>query len=38
MGTHMDALVLENTLLLKEEQPNAKSFDVEAYKQSFSLD
>ena len=38
MGTHMDALVLENTLLLKEEQPDAKSFDAEAYKQSFSLD
>jgi carbamoyltransferase len=38
MGTHMDALVLENTLLLKEEQPDAKSFDAEAYKKSFSLD
>jgi carbamoyltransferase len=38
MGTHMDALVLENTLLLKEEQPNAKAFDVEAYKASFKLD
>jgi carbamoyltransferase len=38
MGTQMDALVLENTLLLKEEQPNANSFDTEAYKQSFNLD
>jgi len=34
----MDALVLENTLLLKEEQPDAQSFDAEAYKKSFSLD
>lgn len=38
MGTHMDALVLENTLLIKEEQPDAKTFDVDAYKQSFRLD
>jgi len=38
MGTHMDALVLESTLLLKEEQPDAKSFDAEGYKRSFSLD
>jgi len=38
MGTHMDALVLENTLLLKEEQPEAALFDAEAYKKSFSLD
>ena len=38
LGTHMDALVLENTLLLKEEQPDAKAFDAEAYKASFKLD
>jgi carbamoyltransferase len=38
LGTFIDVLVLENTLLLKEEQPNAKEFDAEAYKASFSLD
>lgn len=38
MGTHMDALVLENTLLIKSEQPHAEAFDAEAYKQSFKLD
>ncbi|HWN97239.1 MAG TPA: carbamoyltransferase [Methylomirabilota bacterium] len=38
MGTDMDALVLENTLLLKEEQNSAKTFDAEAYKASFKLD
>jgi carbamoyltransferase len=37
-ATHMDALVLGNTLLLKEEQANAKTFDAEAYKASFKLD
>ncbi len=38
MGTDIDALVIENTLLLKEEQPGAKNFDAEVYKSSFSLD
>jgi carbamoyltransferase len=38
MGTHMDALVLEDTLLLKEEQANAHSFDNASYKASFALD
>ncbi len=38
MGTHMDALVLENTLLLKTEQAGAKDFDAESYKRSFKLD
>jgi len=38
MGTHMDALVLENAILFKEEQTNAKPFDAEAYKASFKLD
>jgi carbamoyltransferase len=38
MGTFMDVLVLENQVLIKEEQPNAKEFDVESYKASFSLD
>jgi carbamoyltransferase len=38
MGTHMDALVLENTLLLKDEQLGTTSFDVIAYKSQFVLD
>jgi carbamoyltransferase len=38
MGTDMDALVLENTLLLKEEQPRASSVDIEEYKKTFELD
>jgi carbamoyltransferase len=38
MGTHIDALVLENTLLLKDEQSNAASLDTETYKTSFNLD
>ena len=38
MGTQMDALVLENTLLIKEEQPDMSEFDVESYKASFQLD
>jgi carbamoyltransferase len=38
MGTHMDVLVLEDCVLLKEEQPNAGNVDVEAYKASFKLD
>ena len=38
MGTHMDALVLENCLLIKDEQPAAANFDAEAYKASFQLD
>jgi carbamoyltransferase len=38
LGTDMDALVLENTLLLKEEQTKAPAADVAAYKRSFVLD
>ena len=38
LGTNMDALVLGNYLLLKEQQSNAQTFDVEAYKSSFALD
>jgi carbamoyltransferase len=38
MATHMDALVVENFVLLKEEQPNATAFDREAYLREFSLD
>lgn len=38
MATHMDALVLENCILLKNEQPDAGVFDREAYLGAFSLD
>ena len=38
LGTHMDALVLGDQLLLKSEQPDAKTFDTETYKSSFKLD
>ncbi|HEY6167024.1 MAG TPA: carbamoyltransferase [Verrucomicrobiae bacterium] len=38
LGTNMDALVLGNHLLLRDEQPNVKTFDAEAYKASFKLD
>lgn len=38
MGTHLDALVIENTLLLKDEQSGALPFDADQYQQSFHLD
>ena len=38
MNTNMDALVLENFIILKSEQPNAKEIDVEAYLAEFALD
>ena len=38
MGTHLDALVIENTLLLKDEQSGAQPFDADQYKRSFHLD
>jgi carbamoyltransferase len=38
LATNMDALVLEDFLLLKEEQPNAKQIDVDSYLKQFSLD
>jgi carbamoyltransferase len=38
MFTNMDALVLENFVLLKEDQPNAREIDVEAYLAEFALD
>jgi carbamoyltransferase len=38
MGTNMDALVMENILLLRDEQADASTTDVEAYKKSFALD
>jgi carbamoyltransferase len=38
IGTHMDCLVLENTLLIKGDQPPESLQDEEAYKQSYALD
>jgi carbamoyltransferase len=38
LGTHLDALVIENTLLLKEEQDGAAAFDAAQYQRSFSPD
>jgi carbamoyltransferase len=38
LGTNLDALVLGNHLLLKEEQSGVETFCVEAYKASFQLD
>jgi carbamoyltransferase len=38
MSTNMDALVVENFVLLKEAQPNAKQFDRAAYLNEFALD
>jgi carbamoyltransferase len=38
MHTNMDALVLENMILLKEEQPDAREIDAEAYLAEFALD
>ena len=38
MHTNMDALVLENYVILKQDQPNAKEIDIEAYLNEFALD
>ena len=38
LGTHIDVLVLGQTILLKDEQPDAKQFDKEAYRAQFQLD
>jgi carbamoyltransferase len=38
MHTNMDVLVLENCVLLKEEQPEAKEVDASAYLAEFALD
>ena len=38
MATNMDALVMENFLLQKSDQPNAQTFDVDAYLAEFDLD
>ena len=37
-ATGMDVLVLENTILLKEEQKGAEEFDLEAHLAQFALD
>ncbi len=38
LATNMDALVLEDFVLLKDEQPDAKDIDVQSYLAQFSLD
>jgi len=38
MGTNMDALVMENFVLLKQDQPEGKEIDREAYLAKFELD
>jgi len=38
MYTNMDVLVLENFVILKQDQPNAKEIDVDAYLAEFALD
>jgi carbamoyltransferase len=38
MHTNMDVLVLESSVLLKEEQPEAKEVDASAYLAEFALD
>ena len=38
MHTNMDVLVLENCILLKEDQPDAREVDLESYLAEFALD
>ncbi|MBW7992614.1 MAG: carbamoyltransferase [Planctomycetes bacterium] len=38
MATNMDILVMENQLLYKEEQPQAKQHEINEYKAQFELD
>ncbi|HKC52179.1 MAG TPA: carbamoyltransferase [Myxococcota bacterium] len=38
MHTNMDVLVLENFVLLKKDQPEAKEIDIDAYLAEFGLD
>ncbi len=38
MATNMDVLVMENQLLYKEEQPQARQHDIDEYKAQFELD
>ncbi|MCG8403904.1 MAG: carbamoyltransferase [Phycisphaerales bacterium] len=38
MGTNMDVLVIDNFLLFKEEQPNARQHEIDEYLAQFELD
>ena len=38
MATNMDVLVMENQLLYKDEQPQAKQHEIDEYKAQFELD
>jgi carbamoyltransferase len=38
MATNMDVLVIENFVLLKEDQPQAKQHEIDAYLAKFALD
>ena len=38
MATNMDVLVMEDVLLYKEQQPQAKEFEIDEYKAQFELD
>jgi carbamoyltransferase len=38
MHTNMDVLVLENFILLKKDQPDAREIDLAAYLKEFALD
>src|SRR5690606_13337964 len=38
LATNMDVLVIENFVLLKEDQPQAKRFEVDEYLAQFQLD
>ena len=38
MGTNMDVLVIENVVLLKERQPQAKEHEIDEYLAQFQLD
>ena len=38
MYTNMDVLVLEDCILLKQDQPDAREIDVDAYLAEFALD
>jgi hypothetical protein len=38
MFTNMDVLGLENFVLLKDDQPNAREIDASAYLSEFALD
>jgi carbamoyltransferase len=38
MATNMDALVMEDFVVLKDEQPDAKQHETDAYLAEFQLD